>query len=636
MTEVEKTRKEPVVDKTAGAEAIFWRVALSDEFMGPDLVRMLHHYVRLKVYSEKGREQVATTQIEYGDKVRIIDISGRTIKPDGSILEMKKDAVFRRDAVRVGGRKVRNVSFELPGVEPGVIVEYKWKEYRGDPRIFYARLQFQREVPVEKVTYYIKPLGRDYGVEMSFRAFNCKPTGPAPDRDGVPMVTLENVPAFKEEPMMPGHAAVRPWGLIFYHNGSKREPDKYWIDVGKRVYNRALKPALRSNDDVREATTKAVGGATTETDKFLALIRYARANIRDFSSNTVTEAERAKIIKQRPKDSLRTAGDILKSGIANSDELNLVVASMALQAGLEVRPVLVSDRADMDFHPALLEDYFLSSVDLALNVGGEWKVYDVSMRRLPAGMLSWREQGAQALLCDSKQPRFIPVPPSEPEHSLSRRVARLRLSEQGDIEGDVTQEYTGHEAAEQRALFDGETDERRQELVKEQVTERLPKAEVSAVVVNNQDDPEKPLQVNYHIKLDGYAQRTGRRILFAPLFFQKGSTPLFTAAERKYRIDFRHALVEEDSVELDLPAGFSLENAANPGGIDFGKVGSYGLTLAAGGTKFTAVRSLRFGAGGLLLFLPDMYPNIKATFDEVHRRDNTVFSLVSGASPASK
>ncbi len=103
VTDAERQMKAPVVDPNAGVEALFWRVHVWDERF---VQRVMHHYVRLKIFSEKGKEKASTIDISYGPQEYITDISGRTIKPDGTILELSKDAVRERDVIRAGGLKV--------------------------------------------------------------------------------------------------------------------------------------------------------------------------------------------------------------------------------------------------------------------------------------------------------------------------------------------------------------------------------------------------------------------------------------------------------------------------------------------------------------------------------------------------
>ena len=153
ISDAERQLKAPAVEKDAGAEVLFWRVHIVDEVLSSyDVQRVLYHYVRLKVFDEKGKEKAGTIDLTYGDRGGIMDVSGRTIKADGTILELDKKAIYKRDLVRAGALTRKAVSFAMPGVEPGAIIEYRWRESDDSRSIFQVHLKFQREFPVEKVT----------------------------------------------------------------------------------------------------------------------------------------------------------------------------------------------------------------------------------------------------------------------------------------------------------------------------------------------------------------------------------------------------------------------------------------------------------------------------------------------------
>jgi len=631
ITDAQRNMKTPVVEKDAGVEALFWNVHMRDEVMGgQDLRRVFYHYVRLKIFDEKGKEKAATIDIPFGENTSIMYVKGRTIKADGTEVALKGDSVYERDLIRVGRTRLKVKSFAMPGVEPGAIVEYRWQEMISDPRIQYARLQFQREFPVQKVTYFLWPLARDQtSYSMTFWPFNCKPSAWKREDDGFQSTSVENVPAFREEPMMPGEPNVRPWALMFYReDGSRREPEKYWNDTGKNLYNHLLKPALKANDEVKQAAAGAIEGASSDEQKVLALVKYIRKNMRNLFSSEVTEAERAKILKQMPKDRERTSNEIFKQGIGSSDELNTLFAAMATSVGLEARPAMVGDREDMIFTPTLTDRYFLRSIDMAVNIGGTWKLFDVSARLLPANMLSWREEGMQALLSDPKKPVFVAAPLSPPEASSGIRSAKLTLQEDGSIEGDVDQQYSGHLALDRRSEMKDDTDARRLERLKEQTAKVFPDAEISDLRIENANDPESPLKLHYHFKMAGYAQRTGKRLLVHPLFFQRGVPPLFASTERRFPIIFPYGWQERDTVSIVMPDGFVLDNGENPGGIKFGPTGGYDLKMSMRGDhELICIRNMTFGKEGLLAYPKDAYPTLKTLFDEVHGHDDATISF---------
>jgi hypothetical protein len=87
----ELSLKAPVVEKDADAEALFWEVHIDDTLEGV----VFNHYIRIKIFTERGREDQSKIDIPFGKfsrkghNVAIKDIAARTIKPDGSIVELK-------------------------------------------------------------------------------------------------------------------------------------------------------------------------------------------------------------------------------------------------------------------------------------------------------------------------------------------------------------------------------------------------------------------------------------------------------------------------------------------------------------------------------------------------------------------
>ena len=80
---------------------------------------------------------------------------------------------------------------------------------------------------------------------------------------------------------------------------------------------------------------------------------------------------------------------------------------------------------------------------------------------------------------------------------------------------------------------------------------------------------------------------------------------------------------------LQLPHGYELENAEIPGGINFGKTGSYEMkmTVNKSTNEMHTVRQLRFGAEGVSSFFAKDYAPVKKVFDDVHARDRQTMVL---------
>jgi hypothetical protein len=134
--------KTPKLDPNVDAEIILWDVRLTDELMSRTDLRLgFTHYFCIKVYNDRGVESQGTVDLSWEGKGQITDIQARTIKPDGTIVELKKDAIFDKTVAKSRDVKVRAKSVALPGFEPGAIVEYQYKEYRDDQAAHLLRLE---------------------------------------------------------------------------------------------------------------------------------------------------------------------------------------------------------------------------------------------------------------------------------------------------------------------------------------------------------------------------------------------------------------------------------------------------------------------------------------------------------------
>lgn len=632
----ELAMKEPVVEKDADAEALFWEVRVDDNPEG-DLV--FNHYVRIKIFTERGRETQSKVDIVFGrifrSNIRIENIAGRTIKPDGSIVELEKKDIFERDIVRASGVKAKAKSFAMPGVEPGAIIEYRWKEVRVNQSAQYIRLQFQREIPVQRVKYWIKPFPFP---GLGMRALNFHVAQEArfvKDKDGFYSATLVNMPAYREEPRMPPEDEVRSWTLLYYSNEEKHDPVKYWNEVGKNVYE-AFKPYMKVNDEVKQATATAVGDAATPEQKLDRIFQFVRTKIKNASSpaSGLTPEERAKV-----KDN-KTPSDTLKRGAGSAADIDLLFAAMATAAGFDARLSLSPDRSDTFFSPASSIAYFVDPAHIAVRVGDQWRFFNPGYPHIPQGMLLWKEEANQVLITDPKQPVFAQTPLSGPDKTVEKRTAKMKLADDGTLEGDVRIEYTGHLAVERKADAEDESANEREQSLRDMVKGRLSTAELSNIKIESLADPAQPFVYEYHVRVPGYAQRTGKRLFIQPAFFQHGADPLFPTSGRTHRIYFHYPWSEHDEVRIELPAGFSLDNADAPAPFAAQDLTKYEVRIMATTDNRTLVyrRDFFFGAGGgldRLLYEPAVYPQLKGYFDMVHKQDGHTITLKQAATTAS-
>jgi hypothetical protein len=616
----------PAVEKDADAEALFWEVYIDDSQL---YELSLKNYVRIKVFNERGRDAQSKVELPYYGRHQLKDIAARVIKPDGTIVELKKEDVFDRTVVKVSGEKMKVKSFALPSVEPGSVVEYRWREVHPGGSADGLRLSFQRSIPVRSVAYYLKPFGG-----MRYRPVNMGDARFEKDKDGFFRMAMTNMPAFREEPRMPPEDSVRAWVFLYYSDDRKMDAEQYWKETGKKFYE-ILKEQIKPNDEVKAAVASIVGDAKTDAEKLQRIYDFCRTKIKNISDDAagLSPDEREKLKENK------SPSDTLKRAQGTGGDIDFLFAALARAAGFDARVALSGNNDDFFFDRSFMHYTFLGSSFVAVRVGDAWQFFSPAEMYVPYGMLGWPEEGQDVLVTDAKEPVWVRGLVAGPEKSVERRTGKFKLSDDGTLEGDVKIEYTGHFAYEKKEYNDEDSPAEREKTVVESWKTRMG-AEVTDLHIENVTDPIKPFVYTFHVRVPSYATRTGKRLFLQPAFFQKGLAPLFPTTERHHEVYFHYPWSEEDRVEITFPEGFALDNAESPGGFSGGDLSKYEPTagITKDGHTLVYTRKFYFGKGGdnTLRFPVNTYPTLKQYFDEVSKHDGHTIALKQGAATAAK
>lgn len=617
--------KTPLVEKDADAEALAWEVHIDDSRVN-ELV--LNHYLRVKIFTERGKESQSKIDIPYYSSTRIRDIAARVVKPDGSVLELKKDDVFERTIVKASGLKVKAKSFALPGVEPGSIVEYRWREVYAGGNLNRMRLQFQRDIPVQTVTYYLKPY-----MGMRYQPFHMGEAKFVKGKDGFYELTMNNMPAFREEPHMPPEDEVRAWMFLYYTEDLKDETEKYWKNYGKRQFD-STRDEMKVSDEVKTAVAGIIGDASTPEEKLHRIYDFCRLKIKNTSDDAsgLSPDEKSKLKENK------SPADTLKAGRGTGGNIDMLFGALAKAAGFDARLALSGNRADMHFDRTLVNATFLGSSFIAVMVGDKWEFFSPAEMYTPFGMLGWPEESQEALITDPKEPIWTNTGQAPADKSVAKRSGKFSLLEDGTLEGDVRIEYTGHLDYEKKEFNDDDSPMQREETLRDMVKAQMSTAELSDIRIENVADPLKPFTYAYHVRVPGYAQRTGKRLFIQPEYFEHGVPMVFTASARKHLIYFNYAWSEDDDIEIALPSGYALDNADAPAPIapeTTQQLIGHNLKISvAGGRSLLVRRKFFFGWPQPLIFTAKSYDPVKELFELVYHSDNHTITLKQAAATA--
>ncbi len=613
VTPAELQQKSPTVEPDADAEAIFWEVELDDE---KKKKLFYSHYVRVKIFTERGREKFAKFDIPFSKGKTVEDVAARVIKPDGTIINVQPSDIFDRDIIRAGKILIRAKSFAIPGIEPGVIVEYRYRETVKGDSINNEKLWFQRDIPIQRMTYYVRPYkGQDFNVAWKNMAH-----GRFVDAgNGFYSATETNIPAMREEPYGPPDDLVRRWGLLTYSN-SRFDWDE--LAIGYSVF---FRDSIREDKQILEKAWQLTAGLPTDEEKLRKLFEFAQTGIRNVTYDPgMTDEQRSKIENKR-------AIDTLKRGMGHSIDIDILFAAMAKALGFEVQVMLSGDRSESSVDPRTVYDpRYVHWSGIAVFHGKTASLCNPGSPYMPFGLLDWYEEGVSTLTTGSYNNRWQRTEITRPEINLSKRLAKLKLHADGTLEGVIRVEHNGHQATSRRRDLYLRSPEEREKILLESWKQSLGSAEITAFRFIDFNDSSRPYTYMFNVKVPNYAQKTGKRLFLQPNFFKYGTSPVFSSQTRKYPIYFDFAWSEEDSIDIELPEGYEIDSLGEPNeikeGSDLGRLTNY-YTFDKENNLLKADRRFYFGTKGRLTFPVTAYEPLKNLFDLFHKADTHVISL---------
>lgn len=612
ITADELAQKIPKVEADADAEAIFWEVRLDDKKGGR---LSYNHYVRVKIFTERGREKYSKFDIPFTKNRKIEDVAARVIKPDGTIIQLNPSDIFEREILKARKFRIQAKSFAIPSIDVGVIVEYQYREVVKGDSLHNERVFLQRDIPLQSLTYYFRPYANS---RMTYKFFNHEGVTFQEDADKFYRATVVNVPAFKEEPQMPPDDEVRPWILLRYNSGISS-----WVFFGMGI-GQYFKDEIKPSKEITQKAAELTAGITSNRDKLKKIYEFTQKQIKNITY------DRSYTDEQRENIKIKNVNDVLKNGYATSQYVDLLFASLAKAAGFSPNLVLSGNRNENFFDP---DKYpitsFIHPCCIAINVDGTWTYFNPGTPYLPYAVLLWYEETTGMIASDGD---FIwrKVPFSVPSAALAKRSGQFKLLEDGTLEGTAKIEYLGQRAIVRRQENYFDSPSKREEKIKEEIKERIKTAEITDIVIENFDDSSNPLIYSYKIRIPNYAQKTGKRLFLQPGFFEYGEKPVFTASSRTHPVYFEYAWSDQDEIEISLPANYIVETSDAPKSLaDNSKITEQviKITLSEDQTSLKYNRDFYFGGNGKLLFPSNVYPALKNLFESFQKADAHTITL---------
>ena len=586
-------------------------------------------FLRIKILTAEGRKYADIEIPFFKDTQNISKIHGRTIRPDGSVVETKLQ-VFEKNLVKGKGVKYLAKTFTMPDVQVGSIIEYSYTLTLNENKIFDSHWILSNELFTKRAQFSLKPYSNPYSHMVLHWTWTTLPDNtdpPKQDSNRIIKMEAKNIPIFQTEDFMPpvGEEQARV-DFIYDPRGDIQDEAEFWKQTGK-----AWNDQLESFVGKRKAMDRALAQIVSPDDSQEVKLRKIYDKVQQIR-NTSYELEKTEKEQKRAKEQPpENVEDLWKRGYGSGNQLTWLFLGLARAAGFEAYGCWVSARNEYFFSPVARDGNRLNANVVLVKLNGKELYFDPGAAFTPYGMLVWTETGTPGLRLDKEGGSWIKTTLPDADKSQIVRAGKLKLSDTGDLEGKLTVTYTGLEALYLRQEARNSDDIERKKLLEEAVTSQIEGA-AQAELTNKPDwtNSETPLVAEFNLKIPEFLVNAGSRAVIPAALFTTSEKNLFEHAERVHPVYIEYPHEKLEDITLELPDGWhvgSLPTVQNRGQKEL----HYSLNAEQDQGKVHLTRKLTIS---FLMVGQGFYWDIRGFFQSVRAGDGEQVVLQTGEAHA--
>jgi hypothetical protein len=601
----------------AHAMILYRNSAVSEKYVNTDGASITE-YVRIKVFTKEGTDQ-GNVEIPFRkESSDIKDIRARTIRPDGSIVNFEGKP-FEKVIEKRSGQKILAKTFTLPDVQPGCIIEYKYRQQYQPHFLYDEYWVVSSDLYTREGHFSIYPYSSSYETfPLYFRQFGLAAKTPTERQpDGTYLLTVHDIPGIADEPYMPPLRTIEA-RVEFYHldenSPSNETQDHFWARTEKK-WNDELEHFINKKSVLEQELARIVSSTDSPETKLRKI--YARVQqIRDLDMEVrkTEKEEKAETLKKNSN-----VEDMLRHGYGNGREMNFLFVGLARAAGLEAAEVFVAPRNNNFFYPQLEDTSELGTDIVWVRAGTQEYYLDPAAPYFPFGILPWSETTTSGIRLGKTPNDFVKVPNSLSTDATVVRRANLSIDEDGLAVGKLDVDFTGQEAALRRGESHLQDDTGRKKHFEDEIKGWLPAgAAFELTSIDDWDKTDLPLHLEGTLKLSAFGSPAGKRILVPATLFLAPQIKAFQTSTRHNAVYFGYPNEEIDDLKFQAPAGYKIETIPAPKAIKPGAVVAYEISASQQGSEVEVKRHLVVNG---LMFPPESYASLRSFFNTVKSND---------------
>jgi transglutaminase-like putative cysteine protease len=624
--------------KAPGADAVY----LNIEEVANDQLHYETFYARIKVLTEKGKD-LATVEVPFlRGRFKVKEVKGRTIHADGKVIPLEgkpEDLLISKK----GDREIEKTVFNLPSVEVGSIMEYRYQIDYDENRYSSPMWEVQKKYYVHSAHYQFTPFktfapnahegSSTYLIDGRGRPVNSliwwqRLTGGKSveaNAGGYYTVDVTDVPPIPDEEYMPPIDSFL-YKVFFYYK-SAGTADEFWATEAKD-WSKDVDKFAEQSKTIRDAVAGLVAPTDKEEDKAKKL--YAAVEALDNTDYSRKKGESE--LKQLKLKEARHAEDTWKQKSGDSEDIAMLYLAMARSAGLTAYAVKVVSRSRGVFDVSYMDLDQLDDTLVLLSIDGKPLLVDPGEKMCPFGTANWRHSGMGGLRQSAQGPGFAETSLQSYAANYTKRIGNINIDAHGQITGFLRITMTGQEPLmwRQRAL---EVDEKELKKQFDQSLEEIVPDGVQAHVDHflGLDVPESVLMAV--VNLTGtLGTSTSKRVLLPGTFLESRQKTSFVSAEKRQEpVDMHYAERVDEEVTYILPDGFAVEGAPKDTQVPWQGHAVYGLKTT---TQPGTVTVMRQFVRAFTQAKPEEYQDLRGFYQKVAAADQQQLVLTTSAKPA--
>lgn len=602
--------------KAPGAAAVYLNV--SDVTDNTKHFRVF--YARIKVLQEKGKELATVTVPPHLHNVfKVTDIKGRTIHADGTVVPLtgKPEDLLM---LKISGNQINQMTFTLPSVEVGSILEYRY-ELGYEDYLSAPSWQLQRDYLVHNAHYVFIPQG--YRLEKSEQL---PPGVEVKNNPAVGEYTLDmsDIPPLPHEDWMPPVAGSQTYQVLFFY---KSQFGDYWPSEAKQ-WAKEVDHFAEPTKSIHEAVDKLISPSDSDLDKARKLFQAVQS-----LDNTDFSRQKNKVeLKRLGIHETKRAEDTWSQKSGTRQDIALLYLAMLRAAGLTAWDMKVVDRERAIFAPGYLNFDQLDDDIVILETGGKEIMLDPGEKMCPFQTVSWRHSGAEGVRESAQGSAVAKSPLQVYTSNETKRIGTVFLDEHGDMTGSFRFVMTGQTALywRQQAILSDEGDVKK--LFDSSLQATMPQG-IDGHIDHfiNLDNPDLNLIAVINAK-GSLGSMLSKRMLLPAFFFEvRGHKPFLDQSQRQTPVDMHYGEQIIDQVIYQFPSSLSVEAAPKETSIAWADQAGLRTKVIQDAGAVTIARS---SVRSFTLLGPERYQDLRNFYQKVDANDQQ--QLVLAITPEHK